>query len=90
MKDHAEWLRRQASKEDMLTCEDMLQAADEIERLKAENEWLQSQLDKSKAEARIKGEWIRSRQCPDHSGKWERGRCLQCEIEELRLRQTIE
>ncbi len=35
------------------------------------------------AELRIKSEFLSSRQCPDHSGKWERGRCLQCEIETL-------
>ena len=35
MIDLVERLRRQASKQDMLTCEDMLQAADEIERLRA-------------------------------------------------------
>ena len=36
MTDIVERLRRQASSQDMLTCEDMLQAADEIERLTAE------------------------------------------------------
>ena len=35
MRDIVEHLRRQASKQDMLTCEDMLQAADEIERLRS-------------------------------------------------------
>lgn len=30
----------------------------------------------------IKTQFLRSRQCPDHSGKWDRGRCLQCELEE--------
>jgi len=45
------------------------------------------ELKKSQAEARIKGEWISSRQCPDHSGKWERGRCLMCEIEQLQHRE---
>lgn len=34
MADLIEHLRRQASQQDMLTCEDMLQAADEIERLR--------------------------------------------------------
>lgn len=29
-------------------------------------------------------EFLRTRQCADHHGKWERGRCLQCEIEALR------
>jgi hypothetical protein len=33
MTDIVEHLRRQASQQDMLTCEDMLQGADEIERL---------------------------------------------------------
>jgi hypothetical protein len=37
--DIVERLRREASKHDMLACEDMLQAADEIERLRAEHEW---------------------------------------------------
>lgn len=51
--------------------------ADEIQSLRAKNKKLEG-------ENRIKGEWIRTRQCPDHSGKWERGRCLQCEVESLR------
>lgn len=33
-RDLVEHLRQQASQQDMLTCEDMLQAADEIERLR--------------------------------------------------------
>ena len=40
-------------------------------------------LDKLSGELRIKSEFLSSRQCPDHSGKWERGRCLQCELETL-------
>jgi chromosome segregation ATPase len=35
MSDIVEHLRRQSSQQDMLACEDMLQAADEIERLQA-------------------------------------------------------
>ena len=31
----------------------------------------------------IADKFLSSRQCPDHAGKWERGRCLQCEIERL-------
>lgn len=38
----------------------------------------------ARAEADIKGEFLSSRQCADHSGKWERGRCLQCELEAAR------
>lgn len=49
------------------------------EALVAERE----RLVKAEAELRIKSEFIRTRQCPDHSGKWERGRCLQCEVERL-------
>ena len=41
----------------------------------------QCRIEKLSAENRIKTEWISTRQCPDHSGKWERGRCLQCELE---------
>jgi hypothetical protein len=37
--DIVERLRREASKQDMLACEDMLQAADEIEWLRAERAW---------------------------------------------------
>ena len=40
-------------------------------------------VDKLQAENTIKSEFLSTRQCPDHSGKWERGRCLQCEIEQL-------
>lgn len=32
----------------------------------------------------VQTEFLRTRQCSDHNGKWERGRCLQCEIETLR------
>lgn len=42
---------------------------------------LDSRLKKQSAELEIKSDFIRSRQCSGHSGKWERGRCLQCEIE---------
>ena len=34
-------------------------------------------------ELAIKSAFLSSRQCPDHNGKWPRGRCLQCEIERL-------
>ena len=34
-------------------------------------------------ELQAKSEFLSARQCPDHAGKWERGRCLQCEIERL-------
>lgn len=37
-----------------------------------------------KAKSRIQSEFLSSRQCPDHNGKWARGRCLQCENEALR------
>ena len=37
-----------------------------------------------KCELAIKSEFLSSRQCPDHSGKWPRGSCLQCEIEHLK------
>ena len=40
--------------------------------------------EKAERELAIKSEFLSSRQCPDHAGKWERGRCLQCEIERLR------
>ena len=40
MSDNAEWLRRRASQEDILTCEKMLQAADEIARLQDESRML--------------------------------------------------
>ena len=40
-------------------------------------------LDKLKRELATKSEFLSSRQCPGHSGKWPRGRCLQCEIERL-------
>lgn len=39
-----------------------------------------ARLEKIKA---IQFEFLSSRQCADHNGKWERGRCLQCEIERL-------
>lgn len=46
-------------------------------------ESMQARIQKLEGELRIKSEFLSSRQCPDHSGKWPRGRCLQCEIEEL-------
>jgi len=49
----------------------------EIAALRKENEAL-------KAKSRIQSEFLSSRQCPDHNGKWARGRCLQCENEALR------
>ena len=49
---------------------------DEVKRLTAALEQL-------KGELRIKSEFLSSRQCPDHSGKWQRGDCLQCRIEQL-------
>jgi hypothetical protein len=42
--DIVERLRREASKQDMLACEDMLQAADVIEQLQAENARLREAL----------------------------------------------
>ena len=36
------------------------------------------------AQLHIKSEFISSRQCPDHNGKWKRGNCLQCELERLK------
>jgi hypothetical protein len=45
---------------------------------------LEAELAQKEAELHIRSDFLSSRQCPDHSGKWERGRCLQCEIEELR------
>jgi hypothetical protein len=40
-------------------------------------------------------DFLHSRQCSDHNGKWERGRCLQCELSaaterERRLRAALE
>lgn len=52
------------------------EAADLIESQQAE-------IAKLEGKTRIMGEFLRSRQCPDHSGKWKRGDCLQCEIERL-------
>ena len=45
---------------------------------------IRTRLAKAEAVLKIKDEFLRTRQCPDHSGKWERGRCLQCEIEQYR------
>ena len=42
---------------------------------------LEGALEKATVALRIKSEFLKTRQCPDHSGKWKRGRCLQCEIE---------
>lgn len=55
-----------------------------IAPLLAEFERLERDLAAARAEADIKGEFLSSRQCADHSGKWERGRCLQCELEAAR------
>ena len=44
---------------------------------------LLAEIERLTAELAIKSEWISTRQCPDHSGKWPRGNCLQCEIERL-------
>lgn len=30
---------------------------------------------------KIQYDFLSSRQCPDHAGKWERGKCLQCALE---------
>lgn len=46
----------------------------ELLRLSVENKRLHSQ-------NRIQYDFLSSRQCPDHSGKWERGNCLQCSLE---------
>ncbi len=43
-----------------------------------------ARIEKLEGELKIKSEFLSSRQCPDHSGKWQRGDCLQCEIERLR------
>jgi len=40
-------------------------------------------IEKLKGELKIKSEFLSSRQCPDHSGKWQRGNCLQCRIEQI-------
>jgi hypothetical protein len=44
MSDIVERLRREASREDILACETMLQGADEIERLRTEIEELKTRL----------------------------------------------
>ena len=49
MMDLVEHLRREASKQDMLACEDMLQAADEIAKLRAEVEGLQADVKRLRA-----------------------------------------
>lgn len=51
---------------------DILRA--ELLRLAEENKRLLGQ-------NRIQSEFLSSRQCPDHAGKWERGKCLQCSLE---------
>jgi hypothetical protein len=42
-------------------------------------------LEQAQGELKIKSEFLSSRQCPDHSGKWQRGDCLQCRIEQLEM-----
>ncbi len=50
-----------------------------------------TEIEHLQGELRIKSEFISTRQCPDHNGKWPRGRCLQCEIEQLdRIRRTAQ
>lgn len=53
-------------------------------------EWLHQEIQRltdalgqAQGELRIKSEFLSSRQCPDHAGKWQRGECLQCRIEKL-------
>ena len=61
--------------------EDLDQILDGIEDLLARNERLEFEL-------KVKSEFLSSRQCPDHSGKWQRGDCLQCRIEQLEAAQN--
>ena len=53
-----------------------LDTADAMESQQARIELLEFEL-------KVKSEFLSSRQCPDHSGKWQRGDCLQCRIEQL-------
>ncbi len=48
-----------------------------------ERDELAAALEQAQGELKIKSEFLSSRQCPDHSGKWQRGDCLQCRIEQL-------
>ena len=59
---------------------DLMESLDEA---KYDEPELRSKLDKLRGELKIKSEFLSSRQCPDHSGKWQRGDCLQCRIERL-------
>lgn len=59
----------------------LVQAKARYEKAEAERDELRERSVKLEGEARIKGEFLSSRQCSDHNGKWERGRCLQCELE---------
>jgi len=56
-------------------------SVNEVRKLETENAALKATLRKRDGELQIKTDFLRSRQCPDHSGKWERCRCLQCELE---------
>ena len=57
-------------------------------KLEAEITRLKAVINQYEGELRIKSDFISSRQCPDHNGKWQRGACLQCEIERQAI--TIE
>lgn len=46
---------------------------------------LQIKFEKLDAILEIKSEFISTRQCSDHNGKWPRGGCLQCEVERLKV-----
>ena len=59
-----------------------------IEVLEKQHEYSGTQacldrIERIEFELKVKSEFLSSRQCPDHSGKWQRGDCLQCRIEQL-------
>ncbi len=78
------------------TAIDLREAADEIERLEEYRVAaatvqkhvvkLEAELKTARGQNRVQSDFLRSRQCSDHSGKWQRGKCLQCELEKARER----
>lgn len=76
-------LKHERDNRGLFVASEIADTQDELTIAKAEATTLKVKLEKLNGILRIKSEFLSTRQCPDHSGKWDRGRCLQCEIEEL-------
>lgn len=61
-------------------------ARENEERTAAANRDLVSRLDKAEKRIALNEDYATSRLCPDHRGKWTRGRCVLCELERAERR----